>query len=260
MAVTRRDHHVSMDTPGTIFCLLLGVSSDYAQPITGQVTEVTCPVIGQAQPDLTSSKGQKTGPDRAGSLLQSRMVLAAKREYSNTDVLEPVTWNLWLWFAWVWPSTGVSPVELVITPMCPYTTLKSKASWRYPRWSLSSGMSCNIRVTFDVVQQSTLMNWTALFQHSPAHYGNQSRGFKMRGRPLWPPAVPRLAARPSETNPRGSGPDVLKRERGHVTAATGVAEVAVFGALQRNVWMFLHKWGPEWRLDMTFLCEMMDIV
>ena len=30
------------------FFLLLSVSSDYAQPITGQVTEVTCPVIGQA--------------------------------------------------------------------------------------------------------------------------------------------------------------------------------------------------------------------
>ena len=34
--------------------------------------------------------------------------------------------------------------------------------------------------------------------------------------------------------PRGSGPEVLMRERGHVTAANGVAEVAVFGALQRN--------------------------
>ena len=44
------------------FCLLLGVSSDYVQPITGQVTEVTCPVIGRAQPDLTPSKRQKTGP------------------------------------------------------------------------------------------------------------------------------------------------------------------------------------------------------
>ena len=43
-----------------IFCLLLGVSSDYAQPITGQVTEVTCPVIGRAQPELTPR--QKTGP------------------------------------------------------------------------------------------------------------------------------------------------------------------------------------------------------
>ena len=48
--------------PGPVFCLLLGVSSDYAQPITGQVTEVTCPVIGRAQPELTPCKRQKTGP------------------------------------------------------------------------------------------------------------------------------------------------------------------------------------------------------
>ena len=48
------------------------------------------------------------------------------------------------------------------------------------------------------------------------------------------PAVPRLAARPSQSNPRGSGPEVLKRERDHVTSETGVAEAAVFGALQPN--------------------------
>ena len=47
---------------GPVFCLLLGVSSDYAQPITGQVTEVTCPEIGRAQPELIPSKIQKTGP------------------------------------------------------------------------------------------------------------------------------------------------------------------------------------------------------
>ena len=45
-----------------VFYLLLGISSDYARPITGQVTEVTCPVIGQAQPELTPSKRQKMGP------------------------------------------------------------------------------------------------------------------------------------------------------------------------------------------------------
>ena len=45
-----------------VFCLLLWVSSDYAQPITGQVTEVTCPVIGWAQPERTPTKWQKTGP------------------------------------------------------------------------------------------------------------------------------------------------------------------------------------------------------
>ena len=45
------------------FSDLLGVSWDYAQPITGQVTGVTCPVIGRAEPELTPSKRQKVGPD-----------------------------------------------------------------------------------------------------------------------------------------------------------------------------------------------------
>ena len=53
---------ISTLRPGPVFCLLLRVSSDCAQPITGQVTEVTCPVIGQAQPELTPNKRQKTGP------------------------------------------------------------------------------------------------------------------------------------------------------------------------------------------------------
>ena len=56
----------------------------------------------------------------------------------------------------------------------------------------------------------------------------------MGGWPLWPPTVPRLAARSSHSNPRGSGPEVLKRERGHVTAESGVSEVGVFRALQPN--------------------------
>ena len=47
--------------PGPVFCLLFGVSLDYAPPITGQVTEVTCPVIGRVQPKFTPSKRQKTG-------------------------------------------------------------------------------------------------------------------------------------------------------------------------------------------------------
>ena len=50
------------NSPGPVFCLLLRVSSGYVQPITGQVTEVTCPVIGRAQSELTPSKIQKTGP------------------------------------------------------------------------------------------------------------------------------------------------------------------------------------------------------
>ena len=43
-------------TPGRVFCLPLGVSSGCARPITGEVTEVTCPVIGRAQLELTPSK------------------------------------------------------------------------------------------------------------------------------------------------------------------------------------------------------------
>ena len=49
-------------TSGPIFCLLLGVRSDYAQPITVQVTEVTCPVIGWAQPELTPIPRKKKCP------------------------------------------------------------------------------------------------------------------------------------------------------------------------------------------------------
>ena len=56
-----RRHRIDV-LSGPVFCLMLGVSSVYAQPITGQVTEVTCPVIGRAQPELTPSKRQKTGP------------------------------------------------------------------------------------------------------------------------------------------------------------------------------------------------------
>ena len=37
---------------------MLEISSDYAQPITGHVTEVTCPVIGRAQLELTPSNRQ----------------------------------------------------------------------------------------------------------------------------------------------------------------------------------------------------------
>ena len=51
--------------PIFVFGLLLGVNSDYAQPITAQLTEVTCPVIGEAQPQLTPSKRQKTSPGQS---------------------------------------------------------------------------------------------------------------------------------------------------------------------------------------------------
>ena len=64
--------------------------------------------------------------------------------------------------------------------------------------------------------------------------GINPEAIKLGDRPLWTHAEPRLAARSSQSNPRGSGPEVLGRERGHVTAETGVAEVGVFRALQPN--------------------------
>ena len=48
-----------------------------------------------------------------------------------------------------------------------------------------------------------------------------------------------FAARSSQSNSRASGPEVLKRERGHVTSESGVSEVGVFRALQpyaTNYW------------------------
>ena len=52
-----------LQPPGPNFCLLLGASSDYVQPITVQVTEVTGPVIGPVHPELTPTKRHITGFD-----------------------------------------------------------------------------------------------------------------------------------------------------------------------------------------------------
>ena len=64
----------------------------------------------------------------------------------------------------------------------------------------------------------------------------------MVGGPLWPPDVPGLAARPSQSNPRGSGPEVWKPAgsrvrwppKFRVSEVFGVSEVGVFRALQPN--------------------------
>ena len=44
---------------GPVFCLLLRVNSDYAQPITGQVAEVTCPVMAKHRLSLLQVKDKK---------------------------------------------------------------------------------------------------------------------------------------------------------------------------------------------------------
>ena len=74
----------------------------------------------------------------------------------------------------------------------------------------------------------------------------------MGGGPQWPTYVPVLAAWPSQSNPRGSGPEVLKCEWGHRTSESGVWEVGVFRALWPNV--------VAWCLMAHFLCKMAAIL
>ena len=81
----------------------------------------------------------------------------------------------------------------------------------------------------------------------------------MRGRLLWPPAVPRLATRPSQSNPRGSGPEVLKRDRGHVTAWRSLGPSSVMTwrkTLAFEVWVgdggFLRWWPPSTNVGGSF--------
>ena len=73
---------VLFNHPEPVFCLFLGVNSDYAQPTTGPVTKVTCPVIGRVQPELTLSKRQKTDP---GGRLNIKM---SSYQYRNPYVID----------------------------------------------------------------------------------------------------------------------------------------------------------------------------
>ena len=82
-----------MTRPGPVFYLLLGVSSEYAQLITGQVAVRTVPVIGQAQPELSPSKRQKTGPgfvqtDNSHAQVQSFAWVHETRHTSFENVFE----------------------------------------------------------------------------------------------------------------------------------------------------------------------------
>ena len=79
----------------SVFCLLFGLSSDYAQPITGQVTEVTCPVIGRAQHELTPSKRQKTGPHLSLSRTAGRCGTLHWRTTTVTSSICPRSRTLW---------------------------------------------------------------------------------------------------------------------------------------------------------------------
>ena len=67
------------------------------------------------------------------------------------------------------------------------------------------------------VAESTLTLWI----HSVTLRESTPRLFN-EGRTTMTTTVLRLAARSSQSNTRGSGPEVLERERGHVTSESGV--------------------------------------
>ena len=81
---------------GPVFCLWLRVSLDCAQPITGQVTEVTWPVIGLAQPELTLSKIQKMGPGLRRNY-STNFLHSVDSHHCHYDVIK------WKHFPHYWP-------------------------------------------------------------------------------------------------------------------------------------------------------------
>ena len=76
--------------PGPGFCLLFGVSSDYAQRITAQVTEVTCPVIGRAQAELTHRAKHR----KPAHILARRRILKNHAQHHRGRIFTIFAWEL----------------------------------------------------------------------------------------------------------------------------------------------------------------------
>ena len=103
-----------IQSSGPVLCVLLGVSSNYAQPITGQVTEVTCTVIGRAQPELTPSKRQKTGPDPIHHCFEWYLETLTNFSHISASYvasLRQVASLHLIWFILVWSQS------LIVTPL-----------------------------------------------------------------------------------------------------------------------------------------------
>ena len=90
--------------PGPVFCLLLGVSSGTAGPITGQITSVTCPVNGQAEPELTQSTRQKR-PWTAVPVMITRLTSPALLHFLSNDKFKAVLSNIRLQLPTPTPNT-----------------------------------------------------------------------------------------------------------------------------------------------------------
>ena len=105
--------------------------SDYAQPITGQVTEVTCPVIGQAQPELTPRKWAQYDHETFWTfgLFTVPEVLVQSFSWSKSSSRQT------LWFSphdpWVlsWPSSLLLSMGLQTRGIFNWLSLYEIKSW-----------------------------------------------------------------------------------------------------------------------------------
>ena len=90
------------------FLSLFGVSSDYAQPITGQVTEVTCPVIGRAQPEWDI----QACSERAGLSVNSSQLL--QTEVQRKRRLTSTEFTSWCHKVIFWGPNGLSVFNVAL--------------------------------------------------------------------------------------------------------------------------------------------------
>ena len=139
--------------PGPVFCLLLGVSSDYAQPITGRVTKVTCPVIGQAQPELTPIKRHKTGPELC-ALCVSRCPCTEHCLAFNRHIL-PSKYR-WLRFNFMNRETSVTIADEVAWDLSAFRV----PTWHYGRWHLISNLLYSEIKKFLIYQRHKLIRYS----------------------------------------------------------------------------------------------------
>ena len=78
--------------PGPVLSFLFGVRWGCAQAITGQITEVTCPVICPAQPKLTSSKTYKRGPVQFWTVTRLKIWVLVSAKYQRLVTLNALVW------------------------------------------------------------------------------------------------------------------------------------------------------------------------
>ena len=147
--------------PGPVFYLLVGVISGYAQPITGQGTEVTCPVIGQAQPELTQSKRQKTGPDM--------VVIRVMASFHEMYPVSPrVLWWHKHWSIFLLSCHTITRDMVVITVMASFHEMypvSPHVLWWYKHWGVFL-LSC-YTITRDMVVITVMASFHELYPVSP---------------------------------------------------------------------------------------------